>query len=741
MTEAIETKEKRRKFLEEIKKILPESPYWNEWLESTGELPPDFDSLVSIPEPPDPLIRYNKDGLHKHIKSLEEWLEYREEIKDHFTKWVLGSTPPAPDNIEPELLCEKCEDGTTIQEIKLHFGPEKKAELWLELLIPAGKGPFPVFLTQHNHRAWALIALKRGYIGCIYAGADSKDDTDSFLAAYPGYDWSRLMRRAWAASRCIDYLYKLPQVNKNQIVLTGHSRNGKQSLFAAAYDERITVVISSSSGAGGVLPTRDWSEQHFGEGIELITRSYPEWFHPRLRFFVGREHKLPIDFHQLPAIIAPRACLLSIATNDPVESLWAMENAYLLVKKVYKLFGAEDKLRILVRPGSHETRPDTIERYIDWADHNFGRKVFNFPERLIYPHNWDEWRKNQDEKIEQKIPTPINSSTISSKEEWEKRKKEIRERVLWMLGDAPPVATNPGGDYGREPIHTATLLYRLRPSEKIRKGQIVFGEYINGDIYMLENLPEKDQKAPLVLWLGPFSVPHGYIAAYRRGDLKVYLPFIAKTLSAVFCFDYIGCGSRIEEIENFYKRHPNWSLFGKIIRDCQAALDVICSLPYIDKDRIFAVGYGMGALIGSHLAVLDERIKGFAAICLPQPFRLDTQQKPTGGLRRWSHRYMLIPRLGLFIGREDKVPYDIDMLISSICPRPVLIISPSLDREADITDITACIQRAKEVYKIYGAEEKLEHLTPLTYNHFDDNMQNLVINWLAKLAYGRPIIW
>jgi hypothetical protein len=39
-----------------------------------------------------------------------------------------------------------------LQIIELTFGPENRATLTMELMIPPGEGPFPVFLTQWNHR-------------------------------------------------------------------------------------------------------------------------------------------------------------------------------------------------------------------------------------------------------------------------------------------------------------------------------------------------------------------------------------------------------------------------------------------------------------------------------------------------------------------------------------------------------------------------------------------------------------
>jgi hypothetical protein len=46
-------------------------------------------------------------------------------------------------------------------------------------------------------------------------------------------------------------------------------------------------------------------------------------FEAFLRFFAGRENKLPVDQPELIACIAPRPCLISTALNDAVESVWA----------------------------------------------------------------------------------------------------------------------------------------------------------------------------------------------------------------------------------------------------------------------------------------------------------------------------------------------------------------------------------------------------------------------------------
>lgn len=723
---------KRQAYLEQLRRIIPESPEWEAWLAETGELPPDFSAMPSVPHLPDPLLR-EVNGRQERVTTPEAWRERREELKALLHHWVIGTAPPPPENLRAEVLSEREEAGATVREVQLAFGPDHKAKLWLEIFIPKGVGPFPVFMTQYNHRAWVLIAVRRGYLCCVYAGADARDDTHTFIEAYSGYDWSKLTRRAWAAGRCLDYLETVPEADTKRVVLTGHSRNGKQSLIASALDERFSVVISSSSGAGGCLTTRYFAEQHFGEGIESITRRFPDWFHPRFRFFVGREDKLPVDLHELVALSAPRPCLLSIALNDNVESSWAMQQTYLSVQQVYRLLGAEDHLRILWRPAAHETWPTIIERYLDWCDTHFGRRDYEFPEHLIHPWNWDEWKRRSGLPWDAaQFPRRAldDRMQVSSEADWLKEREEIRAAVQEMLGTPPPVVSNPMDTYGREAAHIRSLLKREGVGEGLERDNVVFGEYVNGDVYMPEGLRESGRKAPAILWLHPFSYSHGYVAGYKRGEY--HHRTLARAGYAVFCFDQVGFGRRIEEVEGFYERYPDWSLLGKMVRDAQAALDAIEVLPYIDQDNVWVVGYSLGALVGLHLAALDERVDGLVSICGPQPFRLDTVEKGAGGLRRWSQDHMLLPRLGLFIGHEDRVPYDVPELLACIAPRPVLVVSPQLDREARLEDVTRAVEAARKVYALRGAADGLVQLSPEDYNTFEPPItQDAVIGWLG----------
>lgn len=721
---AVTAVEKREAFLEELLDMMPPSAEFTAWLEDSGELPPDFDAMPSHAPQQHPL-RPVIGGEALVIETVDAWRAERERLLEELQTWILGSIPPAPDNLRAETLDERQERGVRVREVELRFGPEHKARLWMQLYIPPGDGPFPVFMTQDNHRAWAQIALRRGYIACVYAGADSRDDTDTFLEAWPEYDWSRLLRRGWAAGRCLDYLAGMPEADITRSVLTGHSRNGKTSLMGAAVDERIAVVISSSSGVGGAVSSRYCGEHHFKEGIEHITRRFPDWFHPRWRFFVGREHKTPVDLHHLAALAAPRACLLSIALNDNVEHTWSVQHTYLSAKPVYELYDAADKLRILWRPGGHETWPEVIERYMDWCDLQFGRGDFVFPEEFVYPWDWAGWHANA---------TPLFAPDALPERPFGRSAApdNLGATVHRMLGVAPPAVTVENMTYGLFRGHVLSLLRRESAGSGLEREQLSFGNYINGDVYAPSGTQEKGERIPAILYLPSFCAPGGYAGAYRRGEQPYHT--MARAGFAVFCFDLIGTGRRVDETARFYDRHPDWSLLGKHVQDAQAALNALSALDYIDPERIWVVGYESGALVAMHLSALDKRPAGYGLVCPPLPFRLDTNELETGGLRRWSHELMLLPQLGEFVGRETRLPYDLDELLAGMAPRPLVLVTPMRDRFAPPAGADAVEAVVRAAYEAQDASDNLVRMSPRKYNHFDNTMQRVLLEAMLPLA-------
>ena len=114
------------------------------------------------------------------------------------------------------------------------------------------------------------------------------------------------------------------------------------------------------------------------------------------------------------------------------------------------------------------------------------------------------------------------------------------------------------------------------------------------------------------------------------------------------------------------------------------------------------------------------------------PLRTNTDDKVTGGNRRWWELHALQPQLGLFHGRESKIPYDFDDVLSLIAPRPCLITAPKRDRFADHADVVRCVNRAGAAWKKAGKPRNITLATPNDISRFQTDQQDRFLEWAKR---------
>jgi hypothetical protein len=134
----------------------------------------------------------------------------------------------------------------------------------------------------------------------------------------------------------MDYFETDKSVDARQMGVEGHSRYGKAALLAAALDPRWAIVFPSCSGELGAKPSR----RNWGETVDNDGGSH--WVALNFHKYPGHWNDLPVDSHELIALVAPRPVFLNGGTQDQ----WADPHGAFLAEvaagPVYRLLGGKD---------------------------------------------------------------------------------------------------------------------------------------------------------------------------------------------------------------------------------------------------------------------------------------------------------------------------------------------------------------------------------------------------------------
>jgi hypothetical protein len=365
-------------------------------------------SIAPPPGMPDPLT-----GADGRKVTARQWRNQRRaEVLELFRAHVYGRSPAKPSGLEFRVVeqdAHALNGKARRREVDISLpGPRGSFKFRLTLFIPASASkPVPVFLLL-NHRGTvesqinlpffpvdAILARGYGAAG-ITLGQLSPDKADAYRNGVIGFldgpeerspdAWRTIAAWAWGGQRAMDYLETDKDVDPRRVAVVGHSRGGKTSLWCGAQDERFALTVSSCSGETGAALAR----RREGETTAQINKAFPHWFTANFKQYGDHEDRLPVDQHELIALMAPRLVYVHSAEQD----LWADPPgeflACVLATPVYHLLGLKGmevsdmppveqpvqtgRIGYHIRKGGHGLTLYDWQRYMDFADQHLGKR-------------------------------------------------------------------------------------------------------------------------------------------------------------------------------------------------------------------------------------------------------------------------------------------------------------------------------------------------------------------------------
>jgi dienelactone hydrolase len=325
-----------------------------------GESPP--------PKPPfyadkaNLLISLDADGKAMPVQSPAEWQLRRDHILANM-QLVMGPLPTDSGKVPLDLKIESEESLDKVVRKKITFAVEKDDRVTAYLLFPRDrKGKAPAMLCLHQTAAlgkgepawaggvknlhYALELAERGY---VTLAPDYPNFGDYKIDVYAKGYASATMKGIWNHMRAVDVLQSLPEVDGTRLGCIGHSLGGHNSLFVAAFDPRIKVVVTSCG---------------FTSFAKYYRGNLTGWSHkgymPRIASEYDRDPaKMPFDFTEILGSLAPRAVFINAPLEDANFEVGGVRDCVAAARPVYRLFKASDNLEV-VYPDAEHAFPEDI---------------------------------------------------------------------------------------------------------------------------------------------------------------------------------------------------------------------------------------------------------------------------------------------------------------------------------------------------------------------------------------------
>lgn len=310
--------------------------------------------------------------------------------------------------------------------------------------------------------------------------------------------------------------------------------------------------------------------------------------------------------------------------------------------------------------------------------------------------------------------------------DWERRRAAI------LLGMQEAMGPLPERDPG------APLEMRIVDEikgEGFRRDTLTFsagdGDRIPADLYFPDPMPD-GEKLPAILALHSTGAEGKRIVAGEGSRMnRQYAIELVKRGYIVIAPDYPSFGD-YKGYDFAADKYVSGTMKGII--NHMRCVDLLVSLPNVDPERIGVIGHSLGGHNSMFVGVFDPRIKVIVSSCGWTPFH----DYYAGNIKGWtSDRYM--PRLNdVYKLDPNLVPFDFYEVVAALAPRAFYSNSPISDSNFDVNGVKKAIPKAQEVYKLYGAEDKLQVRYPPCEHDFPTEIRLESYEFIDKALNHTP---
>ena len=328
-----------------------------------------------------PAILSSWDDLLEGVRSPADWQARKKVLRGRFLELIRDDRKPARPALNVDVLAIATVDGKYTRQL-ISYQVEADERAYAYLALPNDlKAPAPAIVALHGtyknankgiaglvkdeDEAYLDYLARRGFVVIapehFVAGRRSPPegdyDTTRFHQKHP--EWTSVGKFTYEHAIAVDVLASLKQVDPDRIGALGHSLGGHGTFFLAAYDERIRAACCNCGAT--------FFRHNSKADVWARDRWYVYFKHVRPGMLEGKLP--PIDFHEILALIAPRAFLDLSGLNDG-NPLTQRQRILMNLKlmDVYDMEGVPQNFAFYAHGQGHAAANDSRQLMYAWLE-------------------------------------------------------------------------------------------------------------------------------------------------------------------------------------------------------------------------------------------------------------------------------------------------------------------------------------------------------------------------------------